>query len=234
MSRMRSHQHDTGARAGLWVVVALWAYSYWVADTRARAGLGSRAGSRACASWLGSGIFRACETGSARPQLVSWLKPTRATTSSSRLAEPEVFPSLNRDHFFTECLKYSVKPGKHSAKKVRQTVHRQRLLCRVLFIGHSAIVECHSVLGKEKSSSRRQVTEPVPSVHYTDTRQRDRQRAPLSVPLPSALGCTRQSLLFCRVPWPQHSQRGFYRCQGVPSLLSVMTLTLGIEPLCRV
>jgi hypothetical protein len=41
---------DTGARAGLWAVVALWAYSYWAADTRACAELGSRA----CASWLGS------------------------------------------------------------------------------------------------------------------------------------------------------------------------------------
>jgi hypothetical protein len=37
---------DTCARARLWEVVALWAYSYWVADTCAHAGLGSRA----CAS----------------------------------------------------------------------------------------------------------------------------------------------------------------------------------------
>jgi hypothetical protein len=61
-------------------------------------------------------------------------------------------------------------------------------LCRVLFIGHSAktlpstfyralgkdFAECHSVLGKEKSLSRRLVTKtaPLPSV-LGDTRQRD-------------------------------------------------------------
>jgi hypothetical protein len=39
---------------------------------------------------------------------------------------------------FAECLKHSTKPEKHSAKRARRTVHRQRLLCRVLFLGHSA------------------------------------------------------------------------------------------------
>jgi hypothetical protein len=39
---------------------------------------------------------------------------------------------------FAKCLKNSAKPVKHSAKKVRQTVYQQRLVCRVLFIGRSA------------------------------------------------------------------------------------------------
>jgi hypothetical protein len=49
----------------------------------------------------------------------------------------------------------------------------------------------------------------------------------LSVPLPSALGGTQQSLLLCRAPKPSHSAKRLYRCPGVPSLPSAMTLTLG-------
>jgi hypothetical protein len=63
----------------------------------------------------------------------------------------------------------------HSAKKARQTVHRQSLLCRVLFLGHSTkrFAECQGALGKEKQPLRRQVTETasLPSV-MDDTRQR--------------------------------------------------------------
>jgi hypothetical protein len=106
--------------------------------------------------------------------------------------------------FFAESLKHSAKPRNHSANKAWRTVHRQRLLCRVVFIGHSAktFVECRKVLSQEKSSSWRLVTvmEPLPSVRQTSTRQRDRQRTPLFIPLPSALGGTRQRLLLCRVP----------------------------------
>jgi hypothetical protein len=45
----------------------------------------------------------------------------------------------------------------HSAKKARQTVHRQSFICRVLFLGHSAnrFAECHVALGKEKQPLRR-------------------------------------------------------------------------------
>jgi hypothetical protein len=45
----------------------------------------------------------------------------------------------------------------HSAKKARQTVHRQSLLCQVLFFGHSAkrFAECQGALGKEKRLLRR-------------------------------------------------------------------------------
>jgi hypothetical protein len=51
---------------------------------------------------------------------------------------------------FAEC-------PKNSAKKARQTVHRQSLLCRVLFLGHLAkrFAECQGALGKEKWSLRR-------------------------------------------------------------------------------
>jgi hypothetical protein len=56
----------------------------------------------------------------------------------------------------------------HSAKKARQTVHRQSLLCRVLFLGHSTkrFAECQGALGKEKQPLWRRVTETasLPSV----------------------------------------------------------------------
>jgi hypothetical protein len=77
-------------------------------------------------------------------------------------------------------------------------------------------------------------TPSLPSAHRTSTRQRDRQRAPLLVPLPSAFVGTRQSLLLCRVPRAHYSAKRLYRCQGVPSLPSAMILTLSKEPLCRV
>jgi hypothetical protein len=66
----------------------------------------------------------------------------------------------------------------------------------------------------------------LPSARWTSTRQRDRQRAPLSVPLPRALGDTRQRLLLCRAPRPQHLAKRLYRYPGVPSLTSAMTLTV--------
>jgi hypothetical protein len=57
-------------------------------------------------------------------------------------------------------------------------VHRQSLLCRVLFVGHSTklFAECQRALDKEKWPLRRRVTETValPSVSC-DTRQRNRQ-----------------------------------------------------------
>jgi hypothetical protein len=82
-----------------------------------------------------------------------------------------------------------------------------------------AFAECHLILINEKSSSRRQVmvTEPLPSVCWTNTLQREHQWAPLSGPLPKALECsfveclghnTRQRrftgskmCLLCRVLW---------------------------------
>jgi hypothetical protein len=73
----------------------------------------------------------------------------------------------------------------------------------------------------------------LPSDRLTSTRQRYHLWAPLLVSLLTALGGTRQCLLLCRVPRPHHSVKRLYRCLGVPSLPSVLTLTLGKIPLCR-
>jgi hypothetical protein len=83
----------------------------------------------------------------------------------------------------------------HSAKKARQTVHRQSLLCRVLFLGHSAkmFAECQGALGKEKQPLRRRVTE--------------------TASLPSVTGDTRQRSYLCRVSAQQHSAKN----QSLPS-----------------
>jgi hypothetical protein len=70
----------------------------------------------------------------------------------------------------------------HSAKRARHPVYRQSLLCRVLFLGHSAkrFAECQRTLGKEKQPLRRRLTETayLPSVQGDSTRQRIRQRGP--------------------------------------------------------
>jgi hypothetical protein len=109
------------------------------------------------------------------------------------------------NNFFAECLKHSTKPRKHSAKKARWTVHRQRLLCRVLFIEHSATLgtwqrnvvvtmlgDGDGTYAKYSSSDTRQKAHSLLSVHCTDTQQRSSSWAPLLVPLPSVLGGTRQ------------------------------------------
>jgi hypothetical protein len=68
-------------------------------------------------------------------------------------------------------------------------VHRQSLLCRVLFLGHSAkrFAECQRALGKEKQPLRRRVTE--------------------TAALPSVPGDTRQRSYLCRVSARQHSAK---------------------------
>ena len=74
-----------------------------------------------------------------------------------------------------EALGEALKTLGKGAKKARQTVHRQSLLCRVLFVGHSAkmFAECQGALGKEKRSLRRRVTETASLPGVTDdTRQR--------------------------------------------------------------
>ena len=93
----------------------------------------------------------------------------------------------------------------HSAKRARHTVHRQSLLCRVLFLGHSAkrFAECQGALGKEKRPLRRRVTE--------------------TAALPSVNGDTRQRRYLCRVSSWQHSAK-----KG--SLPSASDITLGKEP----
>jgi hypothetical protein len=105
-------------------------------------------------------------------------------------------------------------------------------------------------LGKEKQLLRRRVMETasLPSVPG-DTRQKihlcqvsARQhstknppgRVRMSGSLPSARYGTQQSVLFYRVSETLHSAKNLYRCPGLGSLPSVMALTLGKEPLCRV
>jgi hypothetical protein len=64
----------------------------------------------------------------------------------------------------------------HSIKRSRHTVHRQSLLCRVLFHRHSAkrFVECQWALGKEKQSLRRRVDrdDVFAECYQADTQQR--------------------------------------------------------------
>jgi hypothetical protein len=77
----------------------------------------------------------------------------------------------------------------HSAKKARHTVHRQSLLCRVLFLRHSVkrFTECQRALDKEKQLLRRRVME--------------------TASLPSVPGDTRQRSYLCRVSARQHSAK---------------------------
>jgi hypothetical protein len=69
----------------------------------------------------------------------------------------------------------------HSAKRARQTAHRQRPLCRVLFIGHSAktLPSASRYSAKKSGCHGAGVTEMAP--------------------LPSVLGDTRQRSYLCRV-----------------------------------
>jgi hypothetical protein len=59
-------------------------------------------------------------------------------------------------------------------------------------------------------------------------------RVPMSGSLPSARSGTRQSVLLYRVSETLHSAKNLCRCPGLGSLPSVMALTLGKAPLCRV
>jgi hypothetical protein len=136
----------------------------------------------------------------------------------------------------------------HSAKKARHTVHRQSLLCRVFFVGHSAkrFAECQRALGKEKQPLRRRVTETatLPSVpgvcpatlgkgcifaecHLRHSVKNPLERVPMSGSLPNARSGTRQSVLLCRVSETLHSAKNLCRCPGLDSVPSVMALTLG-------
>jgi hypothetical protein len=115
----------------------------------------------------------------------------------------------------------------HSTKRARNTVHRQSLLCGVLFLGHSTkrFAECQGAVGKEKQSLRHRVTETA---------------SLLSVP-----GDTQQRSYLCRVSARDTQQR---ICQRGPhvryfaeclvwhsakraSLPSARATTLGKEPI---
>jgi hypothetical protein len=151
----------------------------------------------------------------------------------------------------------------HSAKRARHTVHQQSLLCRVLFLRHSAkrFAECQWALGKEvcrvpvgTRQRKAAITAPgdgdgvfaecprwhsakelpLPSVCLTALDKESVRGVPMSGTLPSAWYGTWQSVLLCRVLEPLHSAKNLYRCPGLGSLPSAMVLTLGKEVLCRV
>jgi hypothetical protein len=109
----------------------------------------------------------------------------------------------------------------HSTNRARRTVYRQRLLCRELFIGHSAKTlpsasrysakksGCHGA-GVTETAALSSVLGDTRQMFFVEclpicTRQRIYQRVPLSGYLSSALCGTRQSVSLCRVPRPQHS-----------------------------
>jgi hypothetical protein len=155
---------------------------------------------------------------------------------------------------FAKCLKHSAKPEKHSTKSLpsvalskkgstNSTSAKASLMST--FLGHSVQTLPSARWYSAKKSGRHGagVTEvaSLPSVlgdtrqrSYlfaeclpASTRQRIRQRVPLSGSLPSALYGTRQSVPLCQVPGPTHSAKNLYWCPGIGSLLSVMALTLG-------
>jgi hypothetical protein len=77
----------------------------------------------------------------------------------------------------------------HSAKRARRTVHRQRLLCRVLFFRHS--------------------TKTLPSARRYSAKKSGCHGAGVTetTSLPSVLGDTRQRSYLCRVSTDQHSAK---------------------------
>jgi hypothetical protein len=121
----------------------------------------------------------------------------------------------------------------HSANKARQTVHRQSLLYRVFFLGHSTkrFAECQGALGKEKRPLRQRVTETASFAEChgcilcrVSSQKHSAKNPPgrvlMSGSLPSATCGTRQSVSLCRVPETLHSAKNLYRCLGLGSLPS--------------
>jgi hypothetical protein len=87
---------------------------------------------------------------------------------------------------FVDCLKHSAKSRKHSAKALSSDREIGELYIDNDFFAEYFLsdtrqrfcrAECHSVLGKEKSSSPRPVMETMPlPIVLDDTRQRDSLR----------------------------------------------------------
>jgi hypothetical protein len=90
--------------------------------------------------------------------------------------------------------------------------HRQSLLCRVLFLGHSAkwFAECQRALGKEKQPLWRQVTE--------------------TTSLPSVSGDTRQRSYLCQVSAWQHSTKN--PPEGSPCQVLCRVLGMALDKAC--
>jgi hypothetical protein len=106
-------------------------------------------------------------------------------------------------------------------------VHRQSLLCRVLFLGHSAnrFAECPTAIGKEKQPLRRRVTETasLPSV-TRDTRQRTPREGPHVSSLPSV-----RDITLGKEPIPVPRSWFFAECYGldIQQRISLPSVILG-------
>jgi hypothetical protein len=103
------------------------------------------------------------------------LSSARRTSTQQR--DHQRAPFTTGNNLFVECLKHSTKPGKHSAKALPTVTLGKESSTNCTSVTTSlsstfyraldkVFVESHSVLDKEKLSSRHQVTttEPVPSV----------------------------------------------------------------------
>jgi hypothetical protein len=138
---------------------------------------------------------------------------------------------------------HSAKPERHSAKshsakRARHTVHRQSLLCRVLFLGHSAQTLSSARQYSTKKSRHHSVgvteTASLPSVYRTALGKVSVSGS-LCQPICHVLsGRHSAKHVSCRVPGPPHSAKKLYQCPGIGTLLSAMTLILGKVLLCRV
>jgi hypothetical protein len=118
----------------------------------------------------------------------------------------------------------------HSAKRARHTVHRQSLLCRVLFLGHSAKTLPNARKYSTKKSSRHGAgvmeTASLPSV-LGDTRQ----RSYLYRVSPNTLG---KEVTFAECLPASTRQRIRQRVPMPASLSSALYDTRQSVPLCRV
>jgi hypothetical protein len=98
------------------------------------------------------------------------------------LPESGALPSARSTRQTQKNTRQSLCRMSHSAKRARRTVHRQRLLCRVLFLGHSA--------------------QTLPSARRYSAKKSDCHGAEVTETayLPSVLGDTWQRSYLCRVP----------------------------------
>jgi hypothetical protein len=125
------------------------------------------------------------------------------------LPEPTALPSAWSTRQSLKNTRQRLCRVSHSAKRARHTVHRQSLLCWVLFLGHSVkwFAECQRTPGKEKQLLRRRVTE--------------------TTSLPSVLGDTRQRSYLCRVSAWQHSAKNLLEGSPCQVLCRVFGVALG-------
>jgi hypothetical protein len=133
------------------------------------------------------------------------------------LPESGALPSATRQSL--KNTRQSLYRVSHLAKRARRTVHRQRLLCRVLFLWHSAktLSSARRYSAKKSGCHGAGVTETasLPSVYRPTLDKESASGVPLSGSLSSALCGTRHSMPLCRVPGPPHSAKKLYWCPGI-------------------